>query len=89
MHTRCCGAISRRMMSCQRQIQLERLADQIVHVLALQHQRHLVDGVVDVLLLDHRFERDVAEHRQLAADLLPEWLLATDHENRRRQADLA
>ena len=56
----------------RRQIQLQRLADQVVHILALQHQRHLVDGVVDVLLLDHCFERDIAEHRQLAANFLAE-----------------
>ena len=73
----------------RRQVQLEGLADQVVHVLALQHERHLVDGVVDVLLLDHRVEGHVAEHRQLAADLLAEGLLAAGHQHVRGDADLA
>ena len=45
--------------------------------------------MIHVLLFDDRLEGHVAEHRQLAANLLAERLLAAGHEHVRSQTDFA
>jgi hypothetical protein len=50
-------------------VQPQEFQDVHVHVLPGQVHRHLVDRVVDVLLLDHRLRRDVAEQADLLAVL--------------------
>ncbi len=42
-------------------VEMQKPANQIVHALALQHQRHFVNGMVNVFFLDDGFERDVAK----------------------------
>ena len=68
---------------------MEVAADEVVHALALEHERHLVDGMVDVLLLDDCFEGHVAEHGDLLPELLVERVFAAADEDVRDDADLA
>ena len=95
MRTRCCGAMSLRMISCQcamfaaRRVEVQQAADQVIHALALEHQRHFVNAVVHVLFLDHRFERDVAEQGNFLAQFLVERLFAAADQDVRRDADFA
>ena len=43
------------------------LTDEFVHLLALQHQRHFINGMLHVDLLHHAFQGDVAKERNLLA----------------------
>ena len=65
------------------------LADERVHLLALQHQRYLINGMFHVDLFDHAVHRDIAKERNLLAHFFVDWLLRTAHENVRHYADLA
>src|ERR1035437_951270 len=67
----------------------EQPADQLIHPLALQHERHFVNGMVNVFFLDDRFERHVAEHGNFLAQFLVERLFATADQNVRHDADFA
>src|ERR1035437_5624168 len=67
----------------------EQPADQLIHPLALQHERHFVNGMVNVFFLDDRFERHVAEHGNFLAQFLVKRLLATPDEDVRHDADFA
>ncbi len=55
----------------------------------MQHQRHFVNGVLHVARFDHRFRRDVAEHRELLARLRVEREFRAAHEDLRLKPDLA
>ena len=72
-----------------RRVQMQQPADQIVHALALQHQRHFVNGMVNVLFLDDGFERHVAEHGNFLAQFLVERPFAAADQNVRHDADFA
>ena len=54
----------------RRRLKIEMPADQFVHALPLQDERHFVDRMVDVLFLDDRLERDVAEQRYFMPQVL-------------------
>ncbi len=53
----------------RRRFQVEQLADEGIEPLGVQHERHLVDGVLDVPGLDHALRRNVAEHGKLLPDI--------------------
>ena len=76
------GHVGRRSVECQL------ATDQVVETLALQHERHLVDRMLHVDLLDHRLVLDVAEQRKLLPQFLVQRLLAAADEHVRRDADL-
>ena len=73
----------------RRCVEVQQTADEIVEPVALKHERHLVNAVVNVLLLDDRFVRDVAEQRDFLAQFLVERTFATGDQNMRRDADFA
>ena len=68
---------------------MQQAADQVVHALALEHQRHFVNAVVHVLFLDHRLVGHVAEHGNFLAQILVQRLFATADQDVRRDADFA
>ena len=63
--------------------------DQLVEALLAEHQRQLVDRVLDVLLRDDRVERHVAEQRELAADIFFQRDFRPADQHVGRDADLA
>ena len=67
----------------------EQAADGVVEALLLEHERHLVNGVIDVARLDHGVERHVAKHGELVAHVFAERMLGAADEHLRVQADLA
>ena len=73
----------------RRGVEAKLLADQFVHPLTLQHQRHLVNRMLDVDLLDHRLVRHVAEKRKFLAMFLGQRFFAAANKDVRRDADLA
>jgi len=72
-----------------RRVEPEKLADEIVHALALEHEGNLVNAVINILLLDDGFVRDVAEKGNFLAQLLVQGLLATANQNVGRDTDFA
>jgi hypothetical protein len=68
---------------------VQEAANEVVHALALEHERDFVDGMVNVLLLDDGVEWDVAEEGNLAAQLLLQRLLAAADKDLRGDADFA
>ncbi len=51
----------------RRRLQVQQAANQIIQPLALEHQRHLIDRVLDVLLLDYRLVGHIAEQGDFLA----------------------
>ena len=72
-----------------RHIEAQQPADQVVGALALEHERHFVNRMFHVLLLDHRLHGDVAEHGNLLAQLLFQRLFAAADDEVGRDADFA
>ena len=73
----------------RRRVEVQQPANEVVEPVALQHERHFVNAVVHVLLLDDRFVRDVAEQRDFLAQFLVERTFAAAYQNVRRDTDLA
>ena len=72
-----------------RSFQMQKIADQRVQSLGVQHQRHFVNRVLDVALLDHRFFRNAAEHRQFATHVAVERFFGAANQHLRLQPDFA
>ena len=70
------------------QLDAEVLQDDLVHALARELERHLVDRV-DVARRHHRAHRQVREQGDLLADVLAEVLLGPAHDHVRLDADAA
>jgi len=70
-----------------RHIEAQQPADQIVGALALEHERHFVNRMFHILLLDHRLHGDVAKHGNLLAQLLFQRLFAAADDEMGRDAD--
>ena len=66
-----------------------KLADEFVEPFCVQHQRHFVNGVLDIARFDDRFVRNVAEHRKLLPQLRVERLFGAANQDLRLQTDLA
>ena len=73
----------------RRSVESKLLADEVVHPLALQHQRHFVNRVLDVHLLDHCLVWHVAEERKFLAMFLGQRFFAAANKDVRRDADFA
>ena len=62
---------------------------QLIEPLPVEHEGDLVNGVFDVLLLDHRLHRDVAEAGDFLAGFPVHRVFAPADENLRLDTDLA
>ena len=94
MRTRCWGAISLDDLLpvrhvCERRVEVQHAAHEIVEPLALQHQRHLINAVIHVLFLDHRFIGHVTEQRDFLAHILVEGQFTSTDQDMGRDADFA
>src|SRR6185312_5819308 len=69
--------------------EMQQAADNLVHVLALEHERHFVNAVVDVLFLDDGFERDVAKEGNFLANFFIQRKFAAANQHVRGDADFA
>ena len=45
-------------------LEVQQIANEFVQPFGVQHQRHLVNRVLNIARFDHRFVRHAAEHRQ-------------------------
>ncbi len=72
-----------------RHVQAQKVAHQVVHALTLEHERHLVNRMVHVFLLDHGLEWHVAIQGDFLTKLLVERFLAAANDDVRGDANLA
>ena len=72
-----------------RRFKMQEITYQLVDSLGMQCQRDLVNRVRNVALLNHRFFRNAAEHRQLATDVAIERFFRTANQHLWLQADLS
>ena len=68
---------------------MEQLADEIVEALFIEHQRHLVNRMLHVARFDHAARRNIAEHRELLAQLGIQRIFGAAKQDLRLQPDLA
>ena len=68
---------------------MQEITYQLVDSLGMQGQRNLVNRVLNVALLDHRFFRNAAEQRQLSTDIVIERFFGAANQHLRLQADLS
>ncbi len=45
-----------------RRFEVQQIADKFVEPFGVQHQRHFIDGMLDVARFDHRLLRNAAKH---------------------------
>ena len=72
-----------------RRFKMQEITYQLVDSLGMQGQRNLVNRVLNVALLDHRFFRNAAEQRQLSTDIVIERFFGAANQHLRLQADLS
>ena len=73
----------------RRSIQVQLSAHQVIHPLALQHQGHFVNAMIDILFFDDRLEGHIAKQRNFTPQLFIQRLFAAAHQDLRRDTDFS
>ena len=70
-------------------LEAQLLANEFIHLFALKHQWHLVNGMLHIDLLNHAVDRHITEEGNLLAHILVDGFLRTADKNVRLDANLA